>query len=82
MKKIDGKKLLKEIRVPKNEEDRVEIHPIFLENNKQIIIDVTNCNIYDYVLILNYLYSIKIDIETLVLIEYEGKILDFKDWYC
>lgn len=81
MKKIDGEKLLKEIRVPKNEEDRVEIHPIFYHhNNEVIIIDVTNCDIYDYVLILNYLYSIKI--ETLVLIEYEGKIIFFKDWYC
>lgn len=80
MAKIDGKQLLSFIKVPKHEEDRVEIHPIFLENNKQIIIDVTNCNIYEYVLIKNYLSTIIT--KALILIEYEDKIIDFKDWYC
>lgn len=79
VKRVDGKELIKELTIPKHEEDRVEIHPIFLEN-KEIIIDVTNCSIYDYIIIKNYLSLIKTI--GLVLIEYEGKIIFFKDWYC
>lgn len=80
MKKIHGKQFIREIKIPKHEEDAVEIHPLLLEEKEEIIIDVSDCNIYDYVTIINYLSVIKTNV--LVLVEYEGKIIFFKDWYC